>query len=404
MIHSLNHMSLSNKQLFLNYVGQTSSDPLLLEVERAEGIYFYTPEGKRYIDLVSGVSVSNLGHGNTAVLNAVKKQAERHMHLMVYGEFVQSPQTAYAQWIVDHLPENLDNVYFVNSGSEAVEGAMKLAKRYTGRPEIIAFNKAYHGSTHGALSILGDEDFRNGYLPLLPGIHHFDFNDESALDCISKNTAAVFVEPIQAEAGIIEPEHDFLLKLQEKCRETGTLLVLDEIQTGMGRTGKLFAFEHYGIVPDILCLAKGFGGGLPLGAFISQKNIMHSMTENPVLGHITTFGGHPVSCAAGLAAQKFIEENDLISNAVAMGKLYRELLVHEGIQSIRGKGLFLAVEFNEKVNGKLLMKNFFDNGIVVDQFLFCSNAFRIAPPLTINENEVKETVSILLQSFQQAMK
>ncbi|MEX0987201.1 MAG: aspartate aminotransferase family protein [Bacteroidales bacterium] len=393
-------MTLSNRQLFLKYVGQTSGHPLQLEIERAEGIYFYTPGGKRYIDLVSGVSVSSLGHNHPAIIEAVKSQVDKHMHLMVYGEFVQSTQVKYAAWLSGHLPDDLDVVYYVNSGSEAIEGAMKLAKRYTGRPEILAFNKAYHGSTHGALSILGDKKFHAGFLPLLPGINHAEFNDPAALEMITENTAAVVVEPIQAEAGIIEPHEGFLKKLREKCDQTGTLLVLDEIQTGFGRTGKLFAFEHYEIVPDIICFAKSFGGGMPLGAFVSSGEKMRSLTQNPELGHITTFGGHPVSCAAGLAAQKFVEKNQLIAHAKVMGELYKELMVHDGICEVRGKGLFLAVEFNNTISGKRLMENIFANGIILDQFLFCDNAFRIAPPFIITEEEVRNSASLLLDAIE----
>lgn len=393
-------MSLSNRQLFLNHVGQTSGEPVMLEIERAEGIYLYTPDGKRYIDLVSGVSVSSLGHGNRSVIEAVKSQVEKHMHLMVYGEFVQSPQTEYATWIANHLPENLNNVYFVNSGSEAIEGALKLAKRVTGRPGIVAFNKAYHGSTHGALSILGDKRFHSGYLPLLPGIAHVDFNDDSGLDAITSKTAAVVVEPIQAEAGIIEPTFGFLKKLRERCNSTGTMLVLDEIQTGFGRTGKLFAFEYYDFVPDIICFAKSFGGGMPLGAFVSDKETMRTLTSNPPLGHITTFGGHPVSCAAGMAAQKYIIERGLVQQAHSMGELYRELMVHDAIEEIRGKGLFLAVKLKKELNIAQLMKNIFNNGIILDQFLFCNDAFRIAPPLTIQEEEVRLTSQLLLKAIE----
>ncbi len=281
-------MTFSNRQLFLRYVGQTSGSPSSLEIEKAKGVYLFTPEGQKYLDLVSGVSVSSLGHGHPAIIEAVKTQVEKHMHLMVYGEFVQSPQVEYANFLVEQLPDKLDNVYFVNSGSEAIEGAMKLAKRATGRPEIIAFKNAYHGSTHGALSILGSDIFKSGFLPLLPGISHIEFNCEADLNQITKLTAAVVVEPIQAEAGIIEPQNDFLKKLRLRCNETGTLLVLDEIQTGFGRTGKLFAFEHYDIVPDIVCFAKSFGGGMPLGAFVSSASLMKTLTFDPPLGHITT--------------------------------------------------------------------------------------------------------------------
>lgn len=396
-------MTISNRQLFLRHVGQTSANSLQLEVDRAEGIYFFTPGGDRYIDLVSGVSVSALGHGHPAVKEAVKAQVDKHMHLMVYGEIVQSPQTRYAQWVADHLPEPLDVVYFVNSGSEAIEGAMKLAKRVTGRPGIVAFNKAYHGSTHGALSILGDPVFHSGFLPLLPGISHIDFNDEAALEMISEKIAAVVVEPIQAEAGIIEPRNGFLQKLKARCEATGALLVLDEIQTGFGRTGQLFAFEHYGVEPDIVCFAKSFGGGMPLGAFVSSHEKMKTLTHDPALGHITTFGGHPVSCAAGLAAQEFIEQHDLVRHGKRMGDLYRKLMVHDEITEIRGRGLFLAVAFSEQVSPEKLMKNIFGNGIILDQFLFCDRAFRIAPPLIISESEVETSAKLLLDALDRSL-
>jgi acetylornithine/N-succinyldiaminopimelate aminotransferase len=392
-------MTISNRQIFLQHVGQTSGSPLHLEIDHAEGLYFYTPEGKRYTDLVSGVSVSALGHGHPAVVGAVKAQVEKHMHLMVYGEFVQSPQTSYAEWIANHLPDPLKVVYYVNSGSEAIEGAMKLAKRVTGRPGIVAFNKAYHGSTHGAMSIIGDPSFQMGYLPLLPGITHLDFNDASGLEQITEQTAAVVLESIQAEAGIIEPEQGFLQKVRERCNATGALMILDEIQTGFGRTGKLFAFEHYDVQPDIICFAKSFGGGMPLGAFVSIQDMMQTLTHHPALGHITTFGGHPVSCAAGLAAQEYIEQHNLVDHANTMGALYRELMVHDGIDHVRGRGLFLAVQFNRKISGKKLMQHIFENGIIVDQFLFCSNAFRIAPPLVITAEEVRESATLLLDAL-----
>lgn len=395
-------MTISNRQIFLQHVGQTSGSPLQLEIDHAEGIYFYTPEGERYTDLVSGVSVSALGHGHPAVVQAVRDQAEKHMHLMVYGEFVQSPQTLYAEWIARHLPDPLKVVYYVNSGSEAIEGAMKLAKRVTGRPGIVAFNNAYHGSTHGAMSIIGDPSFQMGYLPLLPGITHLDFNDEAALEKITLETAGVVLEPIQAEAGIIEPKNDFLKKVRERCDATGALMILDEIQTGFGRTGKLFAFEHYGVQPDIVCFAKSFGGGMPLGAFVSSHENMQTLTHHPALGHITTFGGHPVSCAAGLAAQEYIEQHALINHANRMGELYRELMVHSGINHVRGKGLFLAVEFNRRIDGEKLMQRIFENKIILDQFLFCNNAFRIAPPLIITPDEVRESAAMLIDAMDRA--
>jgi acetylornithine/succinyldiaminopimelate/putrescine aminotransferase len=387
---------ISNRQMFLRHVAQTSESSLQFEIERAEGIFFYDTSGKAYIDLVSGVSVSALGHAHPVVVKAVKDQAERYMHTMVYGEFVQSPQVAYAEWLVKRLPQGLDNVYFVNSGSEAIDGAMKLAKRSSGRAEIFAFNKAYHGSTHGAMSILGDALARSGYLPLLPGIKHICFNKEEDLSLIHEGVAAVVLEPIQAEAGIIEPAGGFLAKVRLRCNEVGALMILDEIQTGMGRTGKLMAFEHFDVVPDILCLAKSFGGGMPLGAFVASKELMSKLTYDPPLGHITTFGGHPVSCAAGLTAQKVIEEEGLMEHALKMEQRYRTALKHPLIRSIRGKGLFLAVVLDKEVNIGRFIARAFENGLVIDQFLFSNDSFRIAPPLIISKKEVDETINRIM--------
>jgi len=390
---------ISNRQLFLRHVAQTSESSLQFEIERAQGIHFFDTTGKAYIDLVSGVSVSALGHAHPDVVKAVKNQAERYMHTMVYGEFVLSPQVAYADWLVRHLPTGLDNVYFVNSGSEAIEGAMKLAKRSTGRGEIFACEKAYHGSTHGALSILGDTKARSGYLPLLPGIRHIHFNEEEDLRLIHEGVAAVIIEPIQAEAGIIEPAGDYLTKVRNRCNEVGALMILDEIQTGMGRTGKLMAFEHFGVVPDILCVAKSLGGGMPLGAFVASRELMNQLTFDPPLGHITTFGGHPVSCAAGLAAQKVVEEAGLMAHAVEMEKRYRKLLKHPMIKRIRGRGLFLAVVLDQEVSVSRFISRAFENGLVIDQFLFSDDSFRIAPPLIISEPEVDESVHRILATL-----
>jgi len=395
---------ISNRQLFLRHVAQTSDSSLQFDIEKAEGIFFYSTSGKKYLDLVSGVSVSATGHGHPKVVAAVKEQAESYMHTMVYGEFVQSPQVKYARWLVEKLPSSLDNVFFVNSGSEAIDGAMKLAKRITGRGEFVAFKNAYHGGTHGALSILGDARGRSGYLPLLPGIHHIRFNCESDLEQIDHQVAAVIVEPIQAEAGIIEPENGFLKRICERCKQVGALLILDEIQTGMGRTGNLFAFEHYGIVPDILCLAKSFGGGMPLGAFISSKDKMSKLTFDPPLGHITTFGGHPVSCAAGLAAQKVVEEDGLMEHALNMEQRYRQGLMHPLISSIRGRGLFLAVVLKEGVDVKRFISLAFENQLVIDQFLFSDNSFRIAPPLIISREEVDDSIKGVLSTLNLMMK
>ncbi|MCD4709776.1 MAG: aspartate aminotransferase family protein [Bacteroidales bacterium] len=390
---------ISNRQLFLRHVAQTSESSLQFEIERAEGIFFYDASGKPYIDLVSGVSVSALGHGNPAVVKAVKDQAERYMHTMVYGEFVQSPQVEYVEWLTEQLPRSLDNVYFVNSGSEAIDGAMKLAKRSTGRGDFFAFEKAYHGGTHGAMSILGDAKARSGYLPLLPGIKHIRFNCEQDLALLHKGVAGVIVEPIQAEAGIIEPSEGFLVNVRERCDEVGALMILDEIQTGMGRTGKLMAFEHFDVVPDILCLAKSFGGGVPLGAFVASKELMSKLTFDPPLGHITTFGGHPVSCAAGLAAQKVVEEERLMAHAVEMEQRYRAGLKHPLIRSIRGKGLFLAVVLDQGVDVNRFISKAFENGLVIDQFLFSDDSFRIAPPLIISDQQVDESIERVLATL-----
>jgi len=390
---------ISNRQLFLRHVAQTSESSLQFEIERAEGIFFYDASGKPYIDLVSGVSVSALGHGNPAVVKAVKDQAERYMHTMVYGEFVQSPQVEYVEWLTEQLPRSLDNVYFVNSGSEAIDGAMKLAKRSTGRGDFFAFEKAYHGGTHGAMSILGDAKARSGYLPLLPGIKHIRFNCEQDLALLHKGVAGVIVEPIQAEAGIIEPSEGFLVNVRERCDEVGALMILDEIQTGMGRTGKLMAFEHFDVVPDILCLAKSFGGGMPLGAFVASKELMSKLTFDPPLGHITTFGGHPVSCAAGLAAQKVVEEERLMAHAVEMEQRYRAGLKHPLIRSIRGKGLFLAVVLDQGVDVNRFISKAFENGLVIDQFLFSDDSFRIAPPLIISDQQVDESIERVLATL-----
>ncbi len=390
---------MNERQLFFQHIGQTSDSPLALEIEKAEGIYMFDPQGKAYIDLISGVSVSNIGHRNPKVVEAIKNQVDKYMHLMVYGEYVQSPQVQLAKLLTEVLPESLNSVYLVNSGSEANEGALKLAKRYTRRSEIVAFKKAYHGSTHGALSVMGEESFKNSFRPLLPDVRFLEFNNVFDLEQITDKTACVIVEPIQAEAGIILPENDFLLKLRQKCTQTGALLIFDEIQVGFGRTGKLFAFENYGVVPDIITFAKGLGGGMPIGAFVADKNIMDSFKTNPVLGHITTFGGHPVSAAAALASLQFILENKIVDKVNEKGDLFRKLLIHPKIKSIRGKGLFLAVELDDfEMVLKTLHKSI-ELGLVFDWFIFCDNYFRIAPPLTITNAEIEQACSILINAL-----
>ncbi len=393
---------ISQKTLFLQHVGQTSPSPLAIEIDRAEGIYLYDKSGKRYIDLVSGVSVSNVGHCHPAVTEAVKNQVDKYMHLMVYGEYVQDPQVNFAKAIVDALPEQFESVYFVNSGSEAIEGAMKLAKRVSGRGEILAFNKAYHGATHGALSIYGGEELKKAVQPLLPQIGFMDFNQLASLQKITEKTACVVMEVIQAEGGIVCADPEFMQAVRKRCDETGALLVFDEIQTGFGRTGKMFAFEHYGVAPDIICFAKGLGGGMPVGAFVSSKEIMNTLTFNPALGHITTFGGHPVSCAAGLAAFEVLQKEELAEKANAKGQMFRDLLLHESIDHIRGKGLFLAVELKPEIDIDVFLEVCVRKGIIFDLFLFNRSSFRIAPPLTLSEEEIKMIASLLLEAISEA--
>lgn len=390
---------LSNRQLFLNNVAQTSPAPLMLEIERAEGVYLHGTGGKQYLDLIAGISVSNMGHSHPAVVQAVKQQAEKYMHLMVYGEFVESPQTEYAKAITEHLPHNLDNVYFTNSGAEAVEGAMKLAKRYTGRTRIASFKNAYHGSTQGALSIIGDEYFKRGFRPLLPDTLQLVFNNEEQLQQIDEQVACVIAETVQAESGINAPKNDYLKKLRVRCTEVGALLILDEIQAGMGRTGKLFAFEHYGITPDILLLAKAFGGGMPLGAFISSKETMTCLTENPVLGHITTFGGHPVCCAAGLAAFKALQQENLVAQVEAKGQLFESLLNHAAIKAKRRVGLLMSIEFSDFDQNKRIIDKCIENGVLTDWFLFAPHCMRIAPPLIITEEEIRKACTVILEAI-----
>ena len=382
---------LTKRQLFFQHLALPSAHTLALEIEKAEGIYLFDSDGKKYIDLVSGVSVSNVGHRHPMIIKAIKDQLDKYMHLMVYGKYIQTPQVELATKLSENLPENLNSTYFVNSGSEAIEGALKLIKRYTGKTEIIAFKNGYHGGTHGALSLLGNEKLKYAFRPLLPNIQFLDFNNIEQLSKINEKTACVVIEPIQAEAGIILPEKDFLKKLRIRCDETNTLLVFDEIQVGFGRTGKLFCFENYEVTPDILCLAKAMGGGMPIGAFISSKEIMSSLTFNPELGHITTFGGHPVCCAAALANLKLLTESNIIENVNKKGELFiNELKDNTAVKCFRQKGLMIAVELENEQNVSKLLELFVVNGLIVDQFLFNSNSFRIAPPLIITETEIKE--------------
>ncbi len=391
---------LSDRQLFLKYLGQTSSEPYMLEVDKAEGIYLFDRAGKKYIDLISGVSVSNLGHGNSAVKYAILDQLNKHTHLMVYGEYVQSAQVELAEYLVNLLPRELDNVFFVNSGSEAVEAVLKLAKRHTRKNKIVSFINAYHGSTHGALSVTGNEELKRSFRPLLPEVYHIDFNSIESLDIIDEQTACVIAEPIQAEAGIRVPDKKFMEELRKKCSETSTLLIFDEIQTAFGRTGKLFAFEHFNIVPDIICFAKAFGAGMPIGALAANKQIMKDFTSDPVLGHITTFGGHPVSAKAALAGLMEIQKNNIIQSVENKGELFiKSLKNNNKIKDIRGKGLFLAVETQSFDFVRKFVKQAGKNGLVTDWFLFDPKSFRIAPPLIITEEQIFEACDIINKSL-----
>lgn len=387
------------RKQFLQHVAQTSPSPMLVEVERAEGSCFYTPEGKRYYDLVAGVSVSNVGHCNPVVVEAVQQQAARYMHVMVYGELVEAPQVEYARRIAELLPDQLESVYFLNSGAEAVEGALKLAKRYTGRTELISFRRAYHGSTHGAMSMMGTpegEEWKAAFRPLLPDVQSLEFNNFEQLARITTRTAAVLVEPVQGEAGVRLPASGFLEALRKRCDEVGALLIFDEIQTGFGRTGEIFACVKYGVTPDIVCLAKALGGGMPLGAFVSSQQIMSTLSHSPVLGHITTFGGHPVCCAAGLAALNYIVDNDLQHKSETKGAMFERLLAdHPQVREIRRGGLLLAVELGVPEKLYRLMELFKEAGVMSDWFLYCDTAFRISPPLTISEAEIEECCTII---------
>lgn len=389
------------RQQFLAHVGQTSPAPQLITVDRAEGVFFYTPEGKRYYDLISGVSVSNAGHANPAIVEAVCRQVQDYMHIMVYGEMVERPQVEYATLIASLLPEPLNSIYFLNSGAEAVEGALKLAKRYTGRTQMISMRRAYHGSTHGAMSMMGfpeGEEWKNAFRPLLPDCKAIEFNNFEELEAITERTACVLCEPVQGEAGVRTPKDGYLQALRRRCTEVGALLIFDEIQTGIGRSGDIFAMKKYGVTPDIVCLAKAFGGGMPLGAFVSSNQIMETLQHHPVLGHITTFGGHPVCCAAGLAAVKYLLENDIFSQVEAKGALFEKLLIdHPQVVEIRRSGLLLAVELGSSDKLYKIMDLFIEKGILSDWFLYCDTAFRISPPLTITESEIVECVEIITE-------
>lgn len=395
---------MANNQLltqnFFRHVAQTSDDPMGIPIDHAEGMYVYATDGKKYIDLVAGISVCNMGHSHPAIVKAVQEQVAKYMHVMVYGEVIQQPQVELATLLCSFLPQELSTAFFVNSGSEAVEGGLKLAKRATGRHEIIHCNHAYHGCTHGAMSVMGCDSFRHAFEPLLPNTRAIRFGVEEDLQLITDKTACFIVEPVQGEGGIQTADKPYWQAVRKRCTETGTMLIFDEIQTGLGRTGKLFAFEHYDIKPDILLLAKAFGGGLPLGAFIASSQIMELLTHDPALGHISTFGGHPVSCAAALAHLKLITDNKIWEHVEEKGEalenIFRQL---PNIKEIRRKGLMMALDFKESSYCLKMDKKFLEIGLLTDWFLFCDTALRIAPPLIISEKEIQEIDHILKQKL-----
>lgn len=387
------------RQSFFQHQAQTSAFPLAVEIERAEGVYLYGSKGEKYIDLISGISVSNLGHRHPVVISAIKEQLDKYLHVMVYGEYIQSPQVKLAELITSYLPVSLDCVYFVNSGAEAVEGAMKLAKRHTNRYEIVSCNNAYHGSTQGALSLMGSEIYKKGYHPLIPEVKNIRFNSFDDLEFITEKTAAFFIEPVQGEAGVLSPSSGYLEAVRKRCDKTKTLLVFDEIQTGFGRTGSLFAFQKFGVTPDILLIAKAMGGGMPLGAFVSSKHIMNVLQDNPVLGHITTFGGHPVSCAASIAALNIVSDSELLNGVNEKEIEFLKQLKHPRIKEVRSNGLLIAMDLGSFECVQKVIHYCTQNGLLVDWFLFCNTAIRIAPPLTISKQEIIQSVEIIIRAL-----
>lgn len=390
---------MTQRQLFLQHVAQTSDAPLALEIAHAEGLYLYDTEGVAYLDLIAGIGPSVLGHRHAKVQNAIENQLGKYWHTLVYGEFVLSPQVQLATLLTQYLPNTLDSVYFTNSGTEATEGAMKLAKRATGKTQIIAARNAYHGSTQGAMSLNSDDYFTRAFRPLLPDIEWITFNDFSDINIITERTAAVILETVQAESGIHRPTEGYLEAVRERCDAVGALLILDEIQAGMGRTGTLFAFEQYGVVPDILLLAKGLGGGMPIGAFIAPRTMMQTLTHDPVLGHITTFGGHPLSCAASLATLEVLTSSDLIAQVPQKEALFLSLLKHRHIKAVRSVGLWLAVEVENFDVLQKIIQYCLKNGVLTDWFLFNNRSLRIAPPLIISEAEIEKACAVILAAL-----
>ncbi len=391
-----------SQEVFLNNIAQTTPFPYSISIERAEGIYLHSPDGKRYTDLISGIGVSNIGHRHPKVIQAIKKQLDKHLHVMVFGEFIQSTPNLLAKKLTELLPVKLNCCYFVNSGTEANEGALKLAKRYTGRTEIISCFKSYHGSTHGSLSVSGNEIKKQAFRPLLPDVRFIEFNNHNDLEKITARTACVIMETVQGDAGVRVPTIDYLKAVRKRCNETGSLLILDEIQCGMGRTGTLFAFEQFNIAPDILTLAKAFGGGLPIGAFISDKKIMVSLTHDPMLGHITTFGGNPVCCASALATLEVILEENILGSVEEKGKYFASLLKHSRIKEVRRIGLMFAIDFDSAEAVNAIVEYAKQNGVICYWFLSHPNSFRIAPPLNITNDQIKESCEVILNAIESA--
>jgi acetylornithine/succinyldiaminopimelate/putrescine aminotransferase len=389
----------NTREIFLRHQAQTSQFPLALEVTRAEGCTLYGPDGQRWLDLISGIAVCNMGHGHPRIVQAVQEQAARHLHTMVYGELIQAPQTAFAEALLPLLPPPLDNIFYVNSGSEAVEGALKLAKRFTGRSELVGFHQSYHGATHGAMSIGGTEAWKGAFRPLLPDVRNLDYGEASQLTAITERTAAVLIEPVQAESGVTLPPEGYLAALRQRCLQTGALLIFDESQTGCGRTGKFLALEHSGVVPDVLVLAKAFGGGLPLGAFVASRAHMQVLTHNPVLGHITTFGGHPLSCAAGLAALQAMLNEKRMAAVSELEARFRAALIHPAIRSLRSCGLLMALELESAEQTQAVIARAIEAGVLTDWFLYAPHCVRIAPPLTISPEEVDWACAQLLNAL-----
>ena len=382
---------------FLKYQAQTSLHPLVLEISHANGNYVYDTNGDAYLDFIAGVSVNTLGHNHPAISKAIKDQLDKYSHVMVYGEYVQRPQVELSKLLADNIPDPLETIYLTNSGTEAAEGALKLAKRFTGKSEIVAAKNGYHGNTQGSMSVCGAEEQNRAFRPLIPGIKFIEFNNNLDLDKITENTAAVILETIQGGAGFIEPQNDYLKKVKKACENMGALLILDEIQTGIGRTGKLFGFENYDVTPDIIVTGKGLGGGMPIGAFIASHEVMSCLKQNPKLGHITTFGGHPVIAASALATLKEILNSSLIEQTLKKESLFRTYLKHPLITEIRGKGLMLAILVESaEIASKVILKSM-KNGLLLFWLLFEGKAIRITPPLTISDDEILKGCNIIIE-------